>query len=88
MTGPAVAYCVGQKQTYSTAVPPPTGLSDVNPFNLSWVVEGNYAITDSLIAELRFDISATRVFKAGSSAISDEGRNATASLGLCYRFGY
>jgi len=89
MTGPGLGIYLGDCVKYvSPGAHPSSVNNEPQPFNLFWALQGNYAITESLLVELRADIGLTRTFKPGGLLTDDKGRNASISLGLCYRFGY
>lgn len=89
MTGPGLGVYLGDSVNYSSPGEHPSSVgNECQPFNFFWALQGNYAITDSLLFEFRADVGITRTFKSGGLLTDDKGRNASVSFGLCYRFGY
>lgn len=89
MTGPGLGIYLGDSVHYSSPGQHPSSVgNECQPLNLFWVLQGDVAITDALLFEIRADIGLTRTFKSGGVLNDDKGRNASVSFGLCYRFGY
>jgi len=89
MTGPGLGIYLGDSVKYSSPGAHPSSVNnECQPLNLFWALQGNVAITDALLFEIRADIGLTRTFKSGGLLNDDKGRNASVSFGLVYRFGY
>jgi len=89
MTGPGLGIYLGESIKYESPGAHPSSVSnEPQPLNLFWALQGNYALTDSFLIEVRADIGLTKTFKPGGLLNDDKGRNASFSLGVCYRFGY
>lgn len=83
MVGPEFGFCVGNK-VKSDAIYNPASIGEVNPFNLSFVLQTTYLIVDMLGVDFKFDYGINRTMR---NAKDDRGRNMSLQLGLSLYFG-